>query len=98
MVYSNIENRLILLEIQAEESDSLYKYEPTVFERMQEQEAMREKYYTDSVYITIPEPVLVYIFVHKGTSIPIKDVVQEYVMNKEWYDEYIKDRNKNKFE
>lgn len=94
IVYSNIEDRLIFLEIKAEESDSLYKNEPTVFERMQEQEVMREKHYTDSIYITIPELVLIYIFVQKGTSIPIKDVVQEYVMNKKWYDENIKNRDK----
>ena len=73
------------------DTDSIeQEYIPSVKEVLQEREEMRFYRYCDSVYLDMPTQIVTQILVTKGTQIPIQDIVNTYITNKEFYDKIIK--------
>lgn len=63
---------------------------PTVQEVLQWRESMRLDKYVDSVFLVIPEQVLIQILVTKGTDLSNHEIVSIYISNKNFYDKLIK--------
>lgn len=61
------------------------EYLPTVYDILQEREEMRYMRMVDSVYLTIPEQILTHMLVTKGTTISIMEIVEDYIANRQFY-------------
>lgn len=61
------------------------EYLPTVYDILQEREEMRYMRMIDSVYLTIPEQILTHMLVTKGTTISILEIVEDYIANRQFY-------------
>lgn len=68
---------------------SIEEYLPTVYDILQEREDMRYMRMIDSVYLTIPEPILVNMLFSKGTTMSILEIVEDYLRNKSYYHDTI---------
>lgn len=65
--------------------------EPTkISDVLKLREELRLAKYTDSVYLAMPEQILVSILVTEGTNKSIKDIVKTYIENKSFYEQIIK--------
>ena len=75
--------------IEITEPDSIEQnyeeYLPTVYDVLEEREEMRYMRMIDSVYLTIPEQILTHLLVTKGTTISILEIVEDYIVNKQFY-------------
>ena len=58
----------------------------TIYDVLCSREQEREKHHMDSIYMTMPIPILVAILKTHGTSLSRYDVVYIYESNKEYYD------------
>lgn len=58
----------------------------TIYDVLCSREQEREKQHMDSIYMTMPIPILVAILKTHGTSLSRYDVVYIYESNKEYYD------------
>lgn len=78
--------------IEPVESDSIEQYEewvPTVYDILSEREEIRYMRMIDSVYLQIPEPILIHMLTVKGTTISQLEIVEEYLNNKQYYHDTI---------
>lgn len=74
--------------------DLYEEYIPTVEDILNEREECKYMRYIDSIYMTMPEEILTYILVQKGTSLLMTEIVEEYLENKKMYHE-IMEKNLN---
>ena len=58
---------------------------PSVEDCLNKREELRYALWVDSVYLAMPEDVLIRILVNKGTQVSVNEIVEEYVKNKEQY-------------
>lgn len=70
--------------------ENVEKEQPKISDILQLREELRLAKYTDSVYLAMPEQILVSILVTEGTNKSIKDIVKTYIANKSFYDQVIK--------
>lgn len=66
-----------------------YQYTPTVEEILEERENLRYSLWADSVYLSIPKPILINILVTKGTQMSIWEMAEEYWQHKQYYHDTI---------
>lgn len=64
-------------------------YVPTVYDVLEEREEWKYQNFIDSVYLCIPEQVLVQMLVSKGTTISPQEIVEDYLSNKQFYHDTI---------
>lgn len=62
-----------------------YEYVPTVHDVLEQREELKYALFVDSVYLNMPEQILVQMLVSKGTTISITEIVEDYLENKEFY-------------
>lgn len=62
-----------------------YNYVPTVHDVLVEREELKRALWVDSVYLNMPEQILVQMLVSKGTTISITEIVEDYIANKDFY-------------
>mgnify|MGYP004527313693 CR=1 FL=1 len=70
--------------------ENVEKEQPKISDILQLREELRLAKYTDSVYLAMPEQILISILVTEGTNKSIKDIVKTYIANKSFYDQVIK--------
>ena len=58
---------------------------PSVEDCLNKREELRYALWVDSVYLAMPEDVLIQILVNRGTQVSVNEIVEEYVKNKEQY-------------
>ena len=58
---------------------------PSVEDCLNRREELRYALWVDSVYLAMPEDVLIRILVNIGTQVSVNEIVKEYVKNKEQY-------------
>ena len=61
------------------------KYIPSIEDILQEREGLRYSRMVDSVYLTIPDEILISILMNKGTNASHITIVEEYLTKKEDY-------------
>lgn len=66
-----------------------YEYVPTVGDVLQERANIKYALWVDSVYLNMPEQILTQMLVHKGTTLSIEEIVEDYVANKQFYHDTI---------
>ena len=77
-------------------SDVKYKYEekewrePTIEDHLLLREEWRAKRKEDSIYMALPDEILIAIYTEWGTTLTDCGVVDEYCRNKEKYDKLLK--------
>lgn len=64
------------------------KYTPSIADILQEREDLRYSRMVDSIYLTIPDDILIHILMNKGTNASYITIVEEYLMKKEEYHKY----------
>lgn len=64
--------------------------ELSVEEYLTIREDLRLAYTEDSIFRNMPEQILTYILVQKGTNLSVSEIVTEYLNNQELYDKKIK--------
>lgn len=64
--------------------DEYYKT-PTIEDVLNEREELRYSLWVDSIYLAIPEDILVRILTDKGTQESVIKIVEEYIKNKKLY-------------
>ena len=62
---------------------------PTVSEVLEMREELRLAKYVDSVYLALPKQILTAILVTEGTKLSPKQIVNTYIINKSFYDDFI---------
>lgn len=70
------------------ETDSIeqeYVYVPTVYDVLEQRNELNYALWVDSVYLNMPEQILINILVTKGTTLSITEIVEDYVSNKDYY-------------
>ena len=65
----------------------------TVQDILDFRENLKEGIRIDSIFLTLPEPILVEILTNMGTSLSNKDIVYTYEGNKEYYNNILKGAN-----
>lgn len=65
----------------------------TVQDILDFRENLKEGIRIDSIFLTLPEPILVEILMNMGTSLSNKDIVYTYEGNKEYYNNILKGAN-----
>ena len=60
-------------------------YTPSIEDILQEREGLRYSRMVDSVYLTIPDEILIRILMNKGTNASNITIVEEYLTKKEDY-------------
>lgn len=70
--------------------DEDFVYKMTAEEILKERENLRYMIWVDSVYLAIPDEVLVYIVNEDITDRSSQGIVEEYIANKKKYNELIK--------
>lgn len=60
-------------------------YTPSIEDILQEREGLRYSRMVDSVYLTIPDEILIRILMNKGTNASHITIVEEYLTKKEDY-------------
>ena len=73
-----------------DESLEEYEYKMSVEEILEERERIRYEYWIDSIYLAMPEKILVYILNENKTDRTSQGIVEEYVKNKKEYNKLIK--------
>lgn len=73
-----------------DESFEEYEYKMSVEEILEERERIRYEYWIDSIYLAMPEKILVYILNENKTDRTSQGIVEEYVKNKKEYNKLIK--------
>ena len=68
--------------------------EPTIKEILQEREDVKHQAYVDSVYLNMPMPILIQILQTYGTTLTYEDIVNEYTLHKQMYDDNYKQINR----
>ena len=68
-----------------DESFEEYEYKMSVEEILEERERIRYEYWIDSIYLAMPEKILVYILNENKTDRTSQGIVEEYVKNKKEY-------------
>lgn len=58
---------------------------PSVEDCLNKREELRYALWVDSVYLAMPEDVLIQILVNRGTQVSVNEIVKEYVKNEEQY-------------
>ena len=75
------------------ESDSIeqceYNWVPTVHDILEERKELKYSLWVDSVYLNMPEQILIQMLVSKGTTISIMEIVEDYIKNKDYYHDTI---------
>lgn len=61
----------------------------TVSGILEQREEMRLAKYVDSVYLALPKQILTAILVTEGTNLTPKQIVNTYIVNKSFYDNFI---------
>ena len=64
-------------------------YVPTVYDILKEREDWKYQNFIDSVYLCMPEQILVQMLVSKGTTISPQEIVEDYLSNKQFYHDTI---------
>lgn len=64
-------------------------YVPTVHDILEERENWKYQNFIDSVYLCMPEQILVQMLVSKGTAISPQEIVEDYLSNKQFYHDTI---------
>ena len=62
-----------------DESFEEYEYKMSVEEILEERERIRYEYWIDSIYLAMPEKILVYILNENKTDRTSQEIVEEYV-------------------
>lgn len=62
---------------------------PTVHDVLEERNDWKYQNFIDSVYLCMPEQVLVQMLVSKGTMISPQEIVEDYLSNKQFYHDTI---------
>lgn len=74
------------------ETDTVEQYDyhvPTVYDVLEEREELKYALWCDSVYLAMPEQILTHMLVAKGTTISIREIVEDYINNKQFYHDTI---------
>lgn len=73
------------------ESDSIeqYYHVPTVHDVLEERNELKYALWVDSVYLNMPEQIIMHMLVTKGTTISITEIVEDYWANKQFYHDTI---------
>ena len=74
--------------------DEYYKT-PTIEDVLNIREELRYSLWVDSIYLAIPEDILVRILTDKGTQESVIKIVEEYIKNKELYQKNLYERTLN---
>lgn len=69
--------------------EQVTNYVPTVHDVLEEREDWKYQNFIDSVYLCMPEQVLVQMLVSKGTMISPQEIVEDYLSNKQFYHDTI---------
>lgn len=69
--------------------DTVYNHVPTVHDVLEVREEWKYQIFIDSVYLTMPEQILTHMLVTKGTEISEKEIVEDYLSNKQFYHDTI---------
>ncbi len=72
------------------ETDTVETAPLTVAEVLQRRDDMRLCEYEDSIWLTMPDEIIVQICVNKGTDLSQYEIVETYLQNKEFYDGFVK--------
>ena len=62
---------------------------PTIQEILEERKESQYALWVDSVYLNMPEQILVNMLVNKGTMISITEIVEDYWANRKFYHDTI---------
>ena len=75
------------------ETDSIEQYDyvpvPSVAEVLEQRQELKYALWCDSVYLNMPEQILMHMLVTKGTTISISEIVEDYWANKKFYHDTI---------
>lgn len=66
-----------------------YNPVPTIQEVLEERKELQYALWVDSVYLNMPEQILVNMLVSKGTTISIVEIVEDYWANRKFYHDTI---------
>lgn len=69
--------------------EQVINYVPTVHDVLEERDEWKYQNFIDSVYLCMPEQVLVQMLVSKGTTISPQEIVEDYLKNKQFYHDTI---------
>ena len=72
-----------------EDLDDCFEYKMTAEEILNERENLRYVIWVDSVYMTIPDEILVYIVNEDKTDRSSQGIVEEYIANKKKYHQFL---------
>lgn len=72
-----------------EDLDDDFEYKMTAEEILKERENLRYVIWVDSVYMTIPDEILVYIVNEDKTDRSSQGIVEEYIANKKKYHQFL---------
>lgn len=60
-------------------------YVPTVHDVLEERKELQYALWVDSVYLNMPEQILIQMLASKGTTLSIVEIVEDYWANKQFY-------------
>lgn len=80
-------------EIVYEDTKKECEYVLTVRDVLDFRETLKESARIDSMFLAMPDPILIDILITHGTSLSNKDIVYIYEGNKEHYDDILKGAN-----
>ena len=66
-----------------------YVHVPTVYDILQQRDELKYALWCDSVYLNIPEQILIHMLATKGTTLSIMEIVEDYWANKQFYHDTI---------
>ena len=69
--------------------EQVINYVPTVHDVLEERDEWKYQNFIDSVYLCMPEQILVQMLVSKGTTISPQEIVEDYLKNKQFYHDTI---------
>ena len=71
------------------EQEENYISVPTVYDVLQQRDELKYALWCDSVYLNIPEQILIHMLATKGTTLSIMEIVEDYWANKQFYHDTI---------
>lgn len=82
---SHMAQRHIDESIETDSIEQEYYHVPTVYDVLQAREDWKYQNFIDSVYLNMPEQIIIQMLVTKGTTISEQEIVEDYIKNKQFY-------------
>lgn len=89
-LFTGCSNRRQVTTSDDEDSIEIAEEQPKVSDILELREELRLSKWIDSVYLAMPEQIIVAILVTEGVNKTPKQIVQTYITNKDFYDNIIK--------